>query len=123
MLRFLTGSFVSSVQGTLSAAQGGARFPAATLCVNVIGCFVIGILGSIGQHAHPWSANARLFLFTGLLGGFTTYSAFGYETFELARVGAFTLAGINVVMQLLLGLAAVWAGYRVALAFAPALMR
>ncbi len=61
---------------------------------------------------HPLSVEARLFLFAGVLGGFTTFSAFGYETVELMRIGAWPFAAINVAVQMLGGLLAVWTGMR-----------
>jgi len=106
-----------------ATTSGSARFPVGTLVVNVLGCLVIGVLGAIGQHVQPWSPGARLFLFTGILGGFTTFSAFGYETFELLRSGAAALAALNVLAQVAAGLAAVWAGYRLVLLVSPAISR
>lgn len=85
-------------------------FPVGTLAVNVIGCFLIGFLGGLlefRQFSHP---EVRFFLFTGLLGGFTTFSAFGYETFTLIKDSYIALAIINSLLQLFGGLGAVWAG-------------
>ncbi len=85
-------------------------FPVGTLAVNVIGCFLIGFLGGfleLRQLSHP---EIRFFLFTGLLGGFTTFSAFGYETFNLFKDGYIALSVMNSFLQLIVGLAAVWAG-------------
>ena len=89
-----------------------AGFPLGTLVVNVLGCFTIGALAGYGARHGAWSDSARLFLFTGVLGGFTTFSAFGYETFALARDGRWSLAGANVLLQVICGLLAVFAGYR-----------
>jgi len=55
----------------------------------------------------------RLFVLVGLLGAFTTFSTFGYETFSLIRSGEFILAGVNVATQVILGIAAVWLGYTI----------
>src|SRR6187200_885608 len=55
------------------------RFPLSTFAINVMGCFVIGALAALVEHRDLFSSDTRLFLFTGLLGGFTTFSAFGYE--------------------------------------------
>jgi len=120
VLRFVLGSAITGLAGT-TAAPGS--LPAGTLCVNVLGCLIIGVLGSMGQHGAPWSAGARLFLFTGILGGFTTFSAFGHETFELARSGHPTVALLNAALQLMLGLLAVWAGYRLGALLTPMLIR
>ena len=86
----------------------GARwpgFPAATLAVNVVGCLAIGVLGSTLT-----SENARLFLLTGILGGFTTFSAFGLETQTLASEGKPGLAALYVAVSVSAGLGAVWLG-------------
>jgi CrcB protein len=56
------------------------------------------------------SATTRVFLFIGLLGGFTTFSTFGYETFQLLRDGQWSAAGISIALQVLLGIGSVWAG-------------
>ena len=95
----------------------GAAFPYGTLAVNVIGCLLIGFLGGLADTRQLFSAEARLFLFLGVLGGFTTFSSFGYETFAFARSGEFLFAGLNIVLQLVLGLTAVWLGYFVSRQF------
>ncbi len=120
MLRYALATAVTRVSG---ADIGHGGFPAGTLAVNVVGCLIIGILASLGQHGAGWSAGARLFLFTGILGGFTTFSAFSYETFELARTGNAGLAALNVFAQLALGLLAVWLGYRAGAYLLPLLGR
>ena len=88
------------------------NFPLSTFFVNVLGCLVIGLLAGLVEHHDLFSMQARLFLFTGLLGGFTTFSAFGYETlFLLRRSLVFTsmlYAGLSVVC----GLAAVFIGVK-----------
>lgn len=86
-------------------------FPFGTLAVNVAGCFLIGLLGGLfelRQLSHP---EIRFFLFTGVLGGFTTFSAFGYETFNLFKDGYIFLSILNSFLQLFLSLLAVWIGY------------
>jgi CrcB protein len=100
-------------------ATGAPRFPLATLTVNVTGCLAIGVLAGLAENAHLFSPAVRLFLFTGVLGGYTTFSAFAYETFFLAREHAWVSAAGNVLAQVALGLAAVWIGYRLALVFSP----
>lgn len=90
------------------------RFPAGTFAVNVIGCFVAGLLAGLAVKQELFTPEARVFLFTGLLGGFTTFSAFGYETFMLLTGGQFGRAGLNVALSVGLGLASIWVGYRLA---------
>ena len=89
---------------------GMPYFPVGTLLVNVLGCFVIGLLAGVAEVRGPFTAHARVLLISGLLGGFTTFSAFGFETVELLRSGRPALAATNLVVQLVVGLAAVWGG-------------
>jgi CrcB protein len=100
--RYLVGGWTHRLFGT--------GFPYGTLVVNVVGCLTIGYLGGLADSRHVFTAEARLFLFLGLLGGFTTFSSFGYETIAFARDGELAVAGMNVILQLVLGLGAVWFG-------------
>jgi CrcB protein len=89
-----------------------SAFPWATLLVNVIGCAVAGALGAVLMARAPTdTTNLRAFLGVGVLGGFTTFSAFGIDTFTLARDGSPGLALINVAANLTLSLAAVALGW------------
>jgi CrcB protein len=88
----------------------GAGFPWGTLVVNVAGCFLIGGALHLVEDRAMLAPETRLFVAVGLLGGFTTFSAFGWETFELMRRSQPTLAILNVAGNVLLGLAAVWLG-------------
>ena len=103
---------LSSAASASIAGRPVAAFPVGTMVVNVLGCLIIGALAAFGARWGEWIDSARLFLFTGVLGGFTTFSAFGYETFLLARDGRWTLAAANVLLQLGCGLLAVFVGYR-----------
>ena len=90
------------------------RFPAGTVVVNVSGCFVIGLLaGLLASNRIMLPFYWREFVFVGLLGGFTTFSTFGLDTFVLARTHLPGYAMLNVAAQVVGGLAAVWVGYRV----------
>ena len=82
----------------------GADFPHGTLIVNLLGSFLIGLVQQVGMTTLVIPDTVRLFLTVGLLGGFTTYSAFSYETVRLAEFGAWQEAGINVVVTTLLSL-------------------
>src|SRR5688500_17984531 len=86
------------------------RFPAGTFAVNVIGCLAAGVLAGLAETHNLLSASTRLLLFTGVLGGFTTFSAFGLETMFLLRRGEVLVAGANVVLSVLAGLLALWLG-------------
>ena len=88
-------------------------FPVGTLTVNLIGCLLIGILGALFAGPQVVREEYRFALLVGLLGAFTTFSTFGFETFTLINDGQFGRAGLNVLLSNGLGLAAVWFGYRV----------
>ena len=112
------GGFIGSI---LRFGVGGLTYrmfpapslPYGTLAVNVIGCLAIGILGGITDARQIAASEIRLFLFIGLLGGFTTFSAFGYETLALVRAEEPFRAALNVGLHLVLGLIAVWMGYSI----------
>ena len=87
------------------------RFPLGTLLINTAGCLAIGFLFTMAEDRGVMSAYARLFVFVGVLGGFTTFSSFGYETFTLWRDGLAARALLNVAANMTLGLAAVWVGH------------
>ena len=91
----------------------GSAFPYGTLAVNGIGCFLLGAIMVVGTQTEAIPETARIALTVGVMGGFTTYSTFNYETIEYARQGAWGLAAANVgatflgcVVSGLLGLAA-----------------
>jgi CrcB protein len=86
------------------------RFPAGTFTVNVLGCLVAGVLAGLAEKHDMFSPEARLLLFTGILGGFTTFSAFGLETMHLLKRGELAIASANIVLSVLAGLAALWLG-------------
>ena len=91
--------------------------PYATAAVNLIGSLAIGLLaGLIASGRLHMSTEMRTFVFVGILGGFTTFSSYMLDTFTLGHGGEQALAFWNVALQTALGLAAVWAGYRAALA-------
>lgn len=108
LLAIGTGSFVGGMLRYLVSQVIQARspgiFPLGTLTVNLVGCFLIGIVFALsgrGFIAEPW----RLFLATGVLGGFTTFSAFSHETISLLQQGqvfpAFTYVGVSVIVGML----------------------
>ena len=87
------------------------RFPAGTFAVNVVGCLVAGLLAGIAERHEILSPDARIFLFTGILGGFTTFSAFGLETMLLLKRGEVMVAGANILLSVVAGLLALWLGF------------
>ena len=98
----------------------GPAFPSGTLAVNTIGSFLIGVLMFLGVEAGMMSPTLRLALTTGVMGGFTTYSAFSYETMRLLQDGAGTLALLNVLATLVTCLVACFLGWGAAQLFTGA---
>ena len=103
VLRYLVGGWVHR-------GLDNPWFPYGTLSVNLIGCLVIGFLGGLTENRQVFTPETRLFLFLGVLGGFTTFSSFAYETSGLLNDGQFVAASINVGLQVILSLVAVWTG-------------
>ena len=84
-------------------------FPYGTLAVNLLGCFVAGFLFPLLEQATV-TPELRLAVFTGILGGFTTFSAYGLQTVILATGGLWSMAALNLFLSNVAGLAMVWAG-------------
>lgn len=109
------GGFLGSIlryvfSGVVQALLRSADFPYGTLAINISGCLIIGCLSQLSESRGAFTSETRAFLFIGLLGGFTTFSTFGNETFNLFRDGEELLAVFNIGMHIFLGLAAVWLG-------------
>ena len=108
------GGFVGALgrYGLTGLVQRYARgdFPWGTLAVNVLGCFLIGLLMALARFGVVFGPRTRTFLGIGLLGSLTTFSTFGYETMELFRTGSWLAAAGNVAGNVILGLVAVLAG-------------
>lgn len=86
-------------------------FPYGTLLVNMVGCFLIGLTIGMMESRQLVNPEIRSFVIIGILGGFTTYSAFGFETFALLRDAEFIKAVSNVMIHIVGGLVLVWIGY------------
>jgi CrcB protein len=119
------GGFLGSVCRYLANREvqhlvGAPGFPYGTLAVNVIGCLLIGLLNGVAESRGIFNPDSqtRALVFIGFLGGFTTFSAFGYETFTLARDGEILRAFGNIALQIALGLGAVWVGHKLSSVFA-----
>ena len=109
----LGGAIGSMARYGVGLVLAGTAFPLATLVVNVIGCFCIGLALPALDRGRVLAPDMRLLIVVGFLGGFTTFSAFGYESVTLMRTSS-ALAAINIAANVLLGLAAVIAGSMVA---------
>ncbi len=109
------GGFFGSIarylaSGAVQDLSRSISFPWGTLAVNVLGCFLIGLVSQLAEGRGLLSDAVRGFLVVGFLGGFTTFSTFGSETYALLRGGQFLLSAGNALGQLLACLAAVWLG-------------
>lgn len=107
LLRYVIGGLVQS-------GAGNSTFPWGTLTVNLLGCFGIGLLAELSETRGFLRPEMRGLLMVGLLGGFTTFSAFANETLSAARDAAVGIALLNVMASVGLGLVAVWAGRLIA---------
>ena len=101
-LRYFVGTHVKG--GML----GG--FPLGTFAVNVSGGLLIGVILGLAESRDVLSREARLLLVTGLLGSYTTFSAFGWETYDLLRGDQFAVAASYAALSVAMGLGAVWVG-------------
>jgi CrcB protein len=103
------------------AQRAGEFFPLGTLAVNIVGSFFIGFIATatdpLGRMAAP--PLFRQFFMIGVIGGFTTFSSFSWQTLELAQEGDWLRAGLNVVLSVFCCLVAVWAGRTLALILIP----
>ena len=113
------GGFLGSIgryllSGYVQHLLRNTGFPYGTLAVNLIGCLFIGFLSQWAATRGFLSSDARLFVFVGLLGGFTTFSTFGNETMNLWQAGTSAAAFANIVGHVALGLGAAWLGHVIA---------
>ena len=98
------------ISGWVQTVTKSIQFPYGTLAVNLVGCFVIGFLAQLAETRGVFTSESRLFVFVGILGGFTTFSSFGNETFNLARDGEIWSSLMNIGANVVIGLFAVWLG-------------
>ena len=91
-------------------ACNGWVFPLGTFVVNITGCLIIGFLAQLAESKNLMMPEFRAFFLIGILGGYTTFSSFGYETLQLIKSGEFLYAALNAVLQVVLGLFFVWLG-------------
>jgi fluoride exporter len=102
VLRFWAGSYVSS--------RMGSRFPYGTFIINITASFVIGLVMTVLAEKAHWSPNWRYLVAIGFLGGYSTFSAFEYETFRVFQDGEFLIASMNVALSVVVGFVSVWLG-------------
>jgi fluoride exporter len=102
MLRFWVSSYLGERIGT--------RFPSGTFAVNITGSFLIGLIVTLLTSKVNWDPNWRYLVPIGFIGGYTTFSAFEYETLRSMQDGRMLVASLNVILSVTLGFAAVWLG-------------
>jgi len=110
MLGGAAGSLARYVVGTAIMTRVGGRFPLGTVFINITGSFLIGFIMTILTERLNPNPNWRLLLVVGVLGGYTTFSSFEWETLGLVRDGGRWLGLLNVAGSVLLGYIAVWLG-------------
>ncbi len=115
-----SGGFLGAIlryfmSGYAQRLSGSYSFPVGTLAVNLIGCFIIGVMSKMTEDLGLFSIETRMFLTIGFLGAFTTYSTFGYETLNLLRDNEWLYAFAYVGLHLFLGIGAVWVGRSIVL--------
>jgi len=101
------------VAGFAQRISNNPFFPYGTMTVNIIGCFLIGLIAALVHEKGYFGPNVRLLIMVGLLGGFTTFSTFSNETFSLMTDGQFLMAAVNIIASIVLGLFGVWLGYAI----------
>jgi fluoride exporter len=102
VLRFWAGGYVSS--------RMGSRFPFGTFVINITASFLIGLVMTVLAERAHWSPNWRYLIVIGFLGGYSTFSAFEYETFRVFQDGEFLIASMNVALSVVVGFVSVWLG-------------
>ncbi|MDR1342646.1 MAG: fluoride efflux transporter CrcB [Prevotellaceae bacterium] len=108
------GSILRYLASRATAKAGVVAFPAATLAVNVLGCFLIGVLVGASLRTGWMDAPMKALLVTGFCGGFTTFSAFSLENVQMYQAGSYATLALYVAASVAVGFAAVWAGMKLA---------
>jgi len=107
ILRYLTSTGMMQLWGPRD-------FPLGTFTVNIVGCLIIGLLAGLMLSRQALGPEFRLFFMVGILGGFTTFSSFGYESIQLLQDGQFLLMLANILLNVTIGLSACWLGLSLA---------
>lgn len=111
-----SGGFIGAVMryglsGLVQSTAPLSTFPWGTVVVNLLGCLLIGVIAGLVDARQLFTPEVRVFALIGVLGGFTTFSTFGYEAFALLRDAEYFRAVAYVAIQVFAGLALVWSGY------------
>lgn len=110
---FVGASLRYIMSGLVQRLDPMGTFPYGTMSVNVLGCLIIGALVGLSDARQALIPNVRLFVILGILGGFTTFSTFAFESFALFRDGESLRAGANVLGSVVACLVSVWLGYAI----------
>lgn len=110
------GGFLGSItryllSGWIQRAMQDSWFPYGTMSVNLLGCLIIGLLAGLAESRGILTPYSRAFLLIGVLGGFTTFSSFSYDTTTLLNGGRIFSAILNIATQVILGIAITWLSY------------
>ena len=111
----LGGGLGSMLRYGTSLLMNTKLFPYATLTVNIAGSFIIGVVFAMSIRQELLTGNWKLFLATGICGGFTTFSAFSLENMGLLQSGKYVLAFSYIMASIILGIAATFLGYQLAI--------
>jgi fluoride exporter len=114
LLVALGGALGSAARYALSAfvlRASGTLFPLGTFAVNLLGCIAFGVIAGATEQRVAFTPAAKTFLLVGILGGFTTFSSYAFESFALVRNGQLLPAAVNIVGQVVMGLAGVAIGF------------
>jgi CrcB protein len=113
-----TGGAIGSVSryllSTAILRASGSLFPIGTFAVNLVGCIAFGAIVGAAEQRFILTPEARAFLLVGVLGGFTTFSSYAFESFALMQDGQFALAALNIIGQVVAGLLGFWVAYVIA---------
>jgi CrcB protein len=107
------GSTARYLFSLLIQRASGTLFPIGTFAVNCVGCLVFGAIAGAAEQRVQVAPELRLFLLVGILGGFTTFSSYAFESFVLVRDGQFAAASVNIVGQVIAGLGGMWIGFAI----------
>jgi fluoride exporter len=108
----LGGAAGSMLRYAVSLLMVNRAFPLATLLINIAGSFLIGLILALAVKNENFAGNWKLFLATGICGGFTTFSAFSAENFQLLQSGKTGMSLVYIVASIVAGIFAAWLGYK-----------
>lgn len=106
------GSIGAVLRYSISLMFPNQSFPYSTLIINLVGSFLLGIILAMGLRNDTMPAGTRLFLATGICGGFTTFSGFSAENLDLLQVGKYNLAFVYIIASVVGGIVATWFGFK-----------